>query len=191
MISTSNIKKGLCINFNNDIYKVLEFLHVKPGKGSAFIRTKLKNLTNGRIIENTFSAGHKIEEIKLISYLHQYLYKDIDGFHFMNLQDYNQIHIPKKLIKFPQFLKEGIKLMITYRLDYEIPLFVDMPNNIVLKVIYTEPAIKGDTINNSSKLAILETGVKIQVPLFINIGELIKVNVQNGLYLEREKKIKL
>lgn len=187
MISTSNIRKGLCIQFHHDIYKVLEFLHVKPGKGSAFIRTKLKNLTNGRIIENTFPAGHKIEEIKLISYLHQYLYKDRDGFHFMNLEDYNQVHINQTLIKFPQFLKEGIKLMITYRLDYEIPIFVDMPNNIVLQVIYTEPGIKGDTINNSTKLATLETGVKIQVPLFINIGELIKVNIETGLYLEREK----
>lgn len=187
MISTSSIRKGLCINFNHDIYKVLEFLHVKPGKGPAFIRTKLKSLTNGRIIENTFPARHKIESINLISYLHQYLYKDIDGFHFMNLEDYNQIYITKNLIKFPQFLKEGIKLMITYRLDYEIPIFVDMPNNIILKVIYTEPAIKGDTVNNSSKQATLETGVKIQVPLFINIGELIKVNIETGLYIEREK----
>lgn len=188
MISTSNIRKGLCIKFNHDIYKVLDFLHVKPGKGPAFIRTKLKSLINGHIIENTFPAKHKIEEIKLISYLHQYLYKDKDEFYFMNLKDYNQISISKKLIKFPQFLKEGIKLMITYRLDDEIPIFIDMPTNIVLRVIYTEPAIKGDTVNHSSKQAILETGVKIQVPLFINIGELIKVNIETGLYLEREKK---
>lgn len=189
MISTSNIRKGLSIKFHHDIYKVLEFLHVKPGKGPAFIRTRLKSLTNGRIIDHTFPAGHKIEDINLKSYLHQYLYKDTSGFYFMNLEDYNQITISKQLIKFPQFLKEGMTLMITYRVDNEMPIFVTMPTHIVLKVIYTEPGIKGDTINSSSKEAILETGVKIQVPLFINSGELIKVNIETGLYLEREKKI--
>lgn len=188
MISTSNIKKGLCIKLNHDIYKILDFLHVKPGKGPAFIRTKLKSLTNGRIIDNTFPAKHKIEEIHLKSYLHQYLYKDINDFYFMNLEDYNQVIISKDLIKFPQFLKEGMELMITYRIDNDMPIFIDMPTTVLLKVIYTEPGIKGDTINSSNKEAILETGVKIQVPLFINNGDLIKVNIETGLYLEREKK---
>lgn len=188
MSHTSNIRKGLCIILNNDIYKIIDFLHVKPGKGSAFIRTKLKNLNNGHILENKFPSGHKIESIKIFSYLYQYLYKDINGFYFMNLDDYNQICISKSFIKYPQFMKEGIHISITYRMDNETPLFIKMPNTLTLKVIYTEPAIKGDTINTSTKEAILETGAKIQVPIFINIGEYIKVNIENNLYLEREKK---
>lgn len=184
---TSDIKKGLCININGYIYKILEFLHVKPGKGGAFIRTKIKNITNGSILEYTFSSGHKIDIINMNSYIHQYLYKDIHGFYFMNINDYNQICLDKSLIKFPNFMKEGINISITYRLDNNTPVFIEMPINIYLKVKYTEPGIKGDTINNCTKLAILETGAKIRVPLFINNNDIIKVNIENNLYLERKK----
>lgn len=188
MASTTDIKKGLCIKFNNDIYKIIEFLHVKPGKGPAFIRTKLKSLTTRRILENTFPSGHKIEKVHVESHLYQYLYKEESGFHFMNTENYNQVYLPKNLINNSEFLKEGENVMITFHVNDEIiPLSIEMPANIILEVIYTEPGVKGDSTTNPTKLAILETGVKVQVPLFINKGDCIKVNVENGLYIERAK----
>ncbi|XCI75402.1 MAG: elongation factor P [Flavobacteriales bacterium] len=187
MASTADIRKGLCIEFNHNIYKVVEFLYVKPGKGLAFVRTKLKSLTTGRVLEKTFPAGHKIEEIRVKSSLYQYLYEDENGFHFMNMEDYNQVHLPKTLIENSQFLKEGIHVMITFRVDDETSLTVEMPANIILEVTYTEPGIKGDTATNATKAATLETGAIVQVPLFITTGERIKINTEDGTYIERAK----
>ncbi|XOD68522.1 MAG: elongation factor P [Flavobacteriales bacterium AspAUS03] len=187
MASTSEIKKGLCIEFNHDIYKVIKFLHVKPGKGPAFVRTKLKSLTTGRVLENTFPAGHKIEKIRVESHSYQYLYEEENNFYFMNTEDYNQVHLPKKLIENSQFLKEGIHVMITFRADDETPLSVEMPANIILEVTYTEPGLKGDTATNTTKSATLETGTTVQVPLFISTGERIKINTEDGTYIERAK----
>ena len=112
MASTSDIRKGLCIKYNHDIYKIIEFLHVKPGKGPAFVRTKLKSVTNGKVIDNTFPSGHKIEEVKVVTSQYQYLYNDSDYFHFMNNDDYNQITIDKNKIDYPDLLKEGENVTI-------------------------------------------------------------------------------
>ncbi|XOD66848.1 MAG: elongation factor P [Flavobacteriales bacterium Tduv] len=187
MASTADIRKGLCIKFNHDIYKVVEFLHVKPGKGPAFVRTKLKSLSTGRLLENTFPSGHKIEEVRVEFRLYQSLYQDENGFHFMNTKDYNQIYLPKTLIESPQFLKEGTNVIISFRVDDETPLSVEMPSHIVLEVIYTEPGVKGDTATNATKSATLETGSTIQVPLFIRTGDRIKVNIEDASYMERSK----
>ncbi len=176
MATTSDIRKGLCIRYNNDIYKIVEFLHVKPGKGPAFVRTKLKSVSTGRVIDNTFSAGHKIETIRVETSKYQFLYNDSENFHFMNNDDFNQIEIDSKLIENSGFLKEGEIVNISINSEDQIPLSVDMPSNVILKVIQTEPGVKGNTATNALKHAIVETGTKVKVPLFINEGDKIKMN---------------
>ena len=150
MGSTSDIRKGLCIKYNNDIYKIIDFLHVKPGKGPAFVRTKLKNVSTGRVIDNTFSAGHKIETIRVETSKYQFLYNDAENFHFMNNDDFNQITIDKKMLENSDFLKEGEIVNISINSENQIPLSVDMPSNVTLKVIQTEPGVRGNTATNAS-----------------------------------------
>ena len=185
MATTSDIRKGLCIRYNNDIYKIIEFLHVKPGKGPAFVRTKLKSVSTGRVIDNTFSAGHKIETIRVETSKYQFLYNDSEYYHFMNNDDFNQIAINPKLLENSDFLKEGEIVNISINSEDQIPLSVDMPSNVTLKVIQTEPGVKGNTATNALKPAIVETGVKVKVPLFINEGDKIKIDCSKGTYLER------
>ncbi|WGH27353.1 MAG: elongation factor P [Candidatus Bostrichicola ureolyticus] len=187
-MASTTIKKGLCLLLNGEIYKVIEFLHVKPGKGSAFVRTKLKHIITGHILENTFPSGHKIENVRIETRNYKYLYRDKTLFYFMNVINYDQIFLDKKVINNYQFLKEGITVKIIFRND--IPLYVDMPNNVILQVIYTEKCIKGDTIINATKQAKLENGITVQVPLFIDIGEYIKINIEKCSYIERYKDIK-
>lgn len=191
MATTANIKKGLCINYNNDIYKIIDFLHVKPGKGSAFVRTKLKSLTNGKIIENTFSSGHKIKEVYIQNHKYQYLYNDNDGFYFMNHNDFSQIYLKKKLVHNSQWLKPGENVIITINTENESPLCIELPPNVILKIIEGESYTKGNTIsNNPMKYVILETGARILVPLFIQTGEKIKIDTSSGTYIERVERIK-
>jgi len=187
MATTADIRKGLCIEFNNDIYKVVEFLHVKPGKGPAFVRTKLKSITNGKILDNTFSAGHKIEEVKVITRKFQYLYDDDNGFHFMNNEDFSQIYINKDLIENSQFMKAGEEVTIILKESDETPLSAEIPPNVILEIIEAEPGVKGNTATNAMKNAIVETGARVLVPLFIEAGEKIKINTEDGSYIERIK----
>jgi elongation factor P len=187
MANTSDIKKGLCIVYNNDTYKIIEFQHVKPGKGPAFVRTKLKSLTSGKVIDNTFSSGHKIEEVRVETRKYQYLYPEGDTYHFMNTDDYNQIALQKSALDAPDLLKEGEIVTIIIRAADELPLAVDMPANVVLEVTHTEPGVKGNTATNATKPATVETGAKINVPLFINEGDKIRVDTEKGAYLERVK----
>ena len=187
MASTSDIRNGLCIKFNNDIYKIVEFLHVKPGKGPAFVRTKLRSLTNGRVLDNTFSAGHKIDEVRVETHTYQYLYAEGDQFHFMNIESFEQITLDKKVLDHPDLLKEGTNVMIQVNAETEVPLSVDMPASIVLEVTYTEPGMKGNTATNATKPATVETGASINVPLFINEGDKIKTDTASGNYMERVK----
>jgi elongation factor P len=185
--TSSDIRKGLCINYNHDIYKVIEFLHVKPGKGPAFVRTKLKSVTNGKVLDNTFPSGHKIEEVKVVTSQYQFLYNDTDHFHFMNTDDYNQITIDKNKIDHPGLLKEGENVSIIINSDDNNPLSVDMPLSVILEVTHTEPGIKGNTATNATKPATLETGASINVPLFINEGDKVKIDTEKGQYIERIK----
>ena len=187
MASTSDIRNGLCIKFNNDIYKIVEFLHVKPGKGPAFVRTKLRSLTNGRVLDNTFSAGHKIDEVRVETHTYQYLYAEGDQFHFMNNESFEQITLDKKVLDNPGLLKEGTNVMIQINAETDAPLSVDMPASIVLEVTYAEPGVKGNTATNATKPATVETGASVNVPLFINEGDKIKIDTATGNYMERVK----
>lgn len=187
MANTSDIKKGLCIVFNNDTYKIIEFQHVKPGKGPAFVRTKLRSLTSGKVLDNTFSAGHKIEEVRVETRKYQYLYPEGDTYHFMNTDDYNQISLQRNALDAAELLKEGEIVTIIIRTSDELPLSVEMPIHVYLEVTETEPGLKGNTATNATKPAIVETGAKINVPLFINEGDKIKIGTEKGTYMERVK----
>ena len=187
MATTSDIRKGLCIRYNNDIYKIVEFLHVKPGKGPAFVRTKLKSISTGKVIDNTFSAGHKIDDVRVETRNYQFLYADGSTYHFMNTDDYNQIALQENTLDAPQLLKEGEVVTIMFNTEDSMPLSVDMPASVVLEVTHTEPGVKGNTATNASKPATVETGARVNVPLFINEGDRIKIDTEKGTYMERAK----
>ena len=180
MASTSDIRNGLCIRYNHDIYKIVEFLHVKPGKGPAFVRTKLKSVTTGKVIDNTFSAGHKIEDVRVETHKFQFLYNDGDIFHFMNTVDYNQIELQKVSLDSPDLLKEGEVVTVLINSEDNSPLSVEMPASVILEVTHTEPGVKGNTATNATKPATVETGAKVNVPLFINEGDKIKIETEKG-----------
>ncbi len=188
MASTSDIRKGLCIKYNNDTFKIIEFQHVKPGKGPAFVRTKLKSLTTGKVIDNTFSAGHKIEEVRVETRKYQYLYNEGgETYHFMNNSDYTQIQLQKEILDAPDLMKEGETLTVIVRSEDEMPLAVELPASVILEVTHTEPGVKGNTATNATKPATVETGARVNVPLFINEGDKIKIETDKGTYQERVK----
>ncbi|ROT47639.1 elongation factor P [Candidatus Cardinium hertigii] len=185
MANTADIKNGLCIVLNNDIYSVVAFLHVKPGKGAAFVRTKLKSLTKDKQIDHTFNAGIKIQVARIERRPYQFLYKDSAGYTFMHTETFEQITIEPTLINVPQFLKEGQPVEIIYYDDENQVLKCELPPSVLLQVSYTEPGFRGDTATKSLKPATLETGVEIKVPLFIDNNDLIKIDTRTGLYIER------
>ncbi len=187
MATTSDIRNGLCIKYNNNIYKIIEFLHVKPGKGPAFVRTKMKSLTNGKVLDNTFSAGHKIDEVRVETHKFQFLYAEGDQFHFMHAETYEQITLNKDILDAPELLKEGENVMVIINAETEAPLSVDMPASVILEVTYAEPGVKGNTATNATKPAKVETGASVNVPLFINEGDKIKIDTATGAYMERVK----
>tara|TARA_B100000780_G_scaffold201874_1_gene143216 strand:- start:2493 stop:3104 length:612 start_codon:yes stop_codon:yes gene_type:complete len=187
MASTSDIRNGLCIKYNHDIFKVIEFLHVKPGKGPAFVRTKLKSVTNGKVIDNTFSAGHKLEDVRVETHKFQYLYNDGDFYHFMNQEDYTQIQLVEATLDKPELMKEGEVVTVIINAEDNAPLSVDLPASVILEVTATEPGMKGNTATNATKPATVETGATVNVPLFINEGDKIKVDTEKGNYKERVK----
>ena len=187
MANTSDIRNGLCIDMSNDIFSVIEFQHVKPGKGNAFVRTKLKSRTIGKVIENTFPAGHKMDAVRVERRKFQYLYNDESGYHFMDNENYDQVTLGVAMLDSPEFLKEGIEIEILFHAEKELPLTTEMPQHLVLEVTYTEPGVRGDTATNVTKPATVETGAEVKVPIFINQGDKIKVDTRTGAYLERVK----
>ena len=187
MATTSDFRNGLCIKHNQDLWQIIEFQHVKPGKGPAFVRTKLKSLTSGKNLDNTFTAGVKIEIVRIENRTYQYLYKENDIYHFMNMDNYEQIFLNEKLINAPSFLKDGENVDILFHAEEEKALSCNLKPSVILEVTYTEPGIKGDTATNTLKPAKLETGAEVNVPLFINIGDKIKIDTKNGTYSERGK----
>jgi elongation factor P len=187
MATTADFKNGLCIEFNHDLFIIVEFQHVKPGKGPAFVRTKLKSLTTGKVLDNTFTAGHKVTTARIERRPHQFIYKDDLGYHFMDLNTFEQVALEEKIINAPQFLKEGQEVEILFHAETEKALSCELPPFVVLQVTYTEPGLKGDTATNASKPAIVETGASIQVPLFIDQDEIIKVDTRTSSYAERVK----
>ncbi len=175
-VSTSEFKKGLKIQFDGEPYSIVDFQHVKPGKGGAFVRTKLKHMKLGRVIDNTFRAGEKVELVDFDEKRMQYLYKD-DRYHFMDLDTYDQVSLsPEEVGEARDFLRENTEVEILF-ID-QSPVSVELPNFIELQIAKTDPGIRGDTASGGSKPATLETGAVIQVPLFLNEGDVVKVRGQ-------------
>ncbi len=187
MATTSDIKKGLCLEYNNDIYYIVDFQHVKPGKGNAFVRTKLKSLTSGKVVDNTFQSGHNIDVVRVERRPFQFLYKDEMGYNFMNNETYEQLSIQEAMIENAQFMKEGLSVEILIHAVQEVPLSVELPQYVILEVTYAEPGMRGDTATNTLKPAKVETGADVRVPLFIDVGEKIKIDTATGNYVERAK----
>jgi elongation factor P len=187
MASTADFKNGLCLEMNNDIYTIVEFQHVKPGKGAAFVRTKMKSLRSGKTLEKTFNAGEKVTTARVEKRGHQFLYKDDLGYNFMDTSNYEQISLEERLIERSNLLKDGQLVDILVHAEHEIPLSVELPPFVELMITYTEPGIKGDTATNALKQATVETGAIIMVPLFVEQDTMIKVDTRDGSYSERVK----
>jgi elongation factor P len=187
MASTADFRNGLVIEYNNDLYTIVQFQHVKPGKGPAFVRTKLKNIKTGRVIDNTFSSGTKVNLARVERRPYQYLYKDDMGYYFMHTETYEQIHVPESLIDNYQFLLEGVGVEIVVHADTETVLSVDVPQFVVMEIIYSEPGLRGDTATNTLKPAKVQNGEIIMVPLFVNTGDKIKIDTHDKTYVERVK----
>ena len=185
LISTSDFKTGLTIEFDNEIYTIVEFQHVKPGKGAAFVRTKLKNRRSGAIVEKTFRAGEKVEKAHIEKREMQYLYNEGKDYYFMNTENYDQISLSAEQLGEDniKFLKEN--MLIQVMIYKEETIGIDLPNTVVLKVIETEPGVKGDTASNVTKAATVETGAVIRVPLFVNEGDELVIDTRNGEYVSR------
>ena len=187
MATTSDFRNGLCFNHNGYPWRIESFLHVKPGKGPAFVRTKLKSVTTGKVIDNTFSAGHKIEDVRVETHKYQFLYQDGEFYHFMHVEDYTQIRLLESALDMPQLLKEGEVLTVIINTEDNMPLSTEMPASVVLEVTHTEPGVKGNTATNATKPATVETGAEVNVPLFINEGDKIRIETEKGTYKERIK----
>jgi elongation factor P len=184
MASTNDLKNGLVLNLDGDLWTVIEFQHVKPGKGGAFVRTTLKNVLSGKVVDKTFNAGTKVETATVDKRTMQYLYLDGEDFVFMDLSTYDQIHVPAATVgdAAKYLLPEAELTVATHE---GVPLFVEMATSVFLEVTYTEPGLQGDRSTGGTKPATLETGATIQVPLFITTGEKIKVDTRDGRYLGR------
>lgn len=172
---------------NDDIYTIIEFLHVKPGKGGAFVRSKLKGVTNGKVLDKTFRAGESMESVRVERHPFQFLYREGDIYHFMHQETYEQIGINSPQIDRSNFMKEGEIVTVVINGDTEQILFTELPDHVILEVTETEPGVKGDTATGATKSATLESGASIQVPLFINIGDKLRVDSRTGTYIERVK----
>jgi elongation factor P len=184
MISTADFRNGIVIDYKDQLMELVEFQHVKPGKGPAFVRTKLKNVLTGRVLENTFRSGERMEEVRLVEEKYQYLYTDGDLFHFMNNETYEQIEVSKDVLgDKAQWLKENTDVGLLFHGTN--PISVSLPNTIELLITQCDPGLQGDRSSGGTKPATLETGVTVQVPLFVNEGESIKVDTRTGDYLER------
>ena len=184
MATSNDFYNGMVIRKNGKLYSITEFLHVKPGKGGAFVRSKLKEVKTGRVLDVTWRAGEKVDDVRLERSKTQFLYKD-DQFHFMKMDDYEQLSLTAEEIgkKKAQFLKDGLEVEILF--DGSTPVIVELPNFVELTVVRTDPGVKGDTVSGGSKPATLETGAVVQVPLFIEEGQRLKIDTRTGAYISR------
>jgi elongation factor P len=187
MATTADIRNGMCIDIDGQYFVIIEFLHVKPGKGAAFVRTKMRNVTTGRVLDKTFNAGVKLDEVRIERRPFQYLYQDDMGYNFMNTETFEQIPIPGEQIEGIQFLKEGDVIEVQMHAESGQILTAEMPTHVVLEITYTEPGLRGDTATNTLKPATVETGGEVRVPLFIETGEKVKIDTRTGTYVERAK----
>ncbi|MBP3552817.1 MAG: elongation factor P [Bacteroidaceae bacterium] len=187
MINAQDIKNGTCIRMDGKLYFCIEFLHVKPGKGNTFMRTKLKDVVNGYVLERRFNIGEKLEDVRVERRPYQFLYKEGEDYIFMNNETFDQAPIAKDLITGVNFLKEGMEVEVVSDASTDTVLYAELPVKVVLQVTYTEPGLKGDTATNATKPATVETGAEVRVPLFINEGEFIEIDTRDGSYLNRKK----
>ncbi|MEY4382473.1 MAG: hypothetical protein RI995_15 [Bacteroidota bacterium] len=187
MATTADIKNGMVINYNNDLYSIIEFLHVKPGKGPAFVRTKLRSLTSGKVIDNTFNSGVAIYPVRVERRKFQYLFEDEYGFNFMDNETFEQILLEKQMVEASDLMKEGQEVEILINTENEKAISCELPPFVELKITYTEPGVRGDTTNTPKKPATVETGATITVPIFIEQDEVIKVDTRTYSYAERVK----
>ena len=185
MINAQDIKIGTCIRMDGKLYFCIDFLHVKPGKGNTFMRTKLKDVVNGYVLERRFNIGEKLEDVRVERRPYQYTYQEGEHYHFMNQETFDDIIIDKNLINGVDFMIEGQIVEVVSDASTETVLFADMPVKVQLKVTYTEPGVKGDTATNTLKPATVESGAEVRVPLFINEGEIIEINTTDGSYVGR------
>jgi elongation factor P len=185
MASTSDFRNGMCLDIDGTYFFIKEFLHVKPGKGPAFVRTKLRNVVTGRILDKTWNSGVRVEEVRIERRPYQFLYQDDMGYNFMHPETFEQITIQGESIDGVEFLKDGDIVEAMVHAATETILTCEMPQSVTLEVTYTEPGMKGDTATNTLKPATLETGAIVRVPLFINVGEKVRVNTADGAYQER------
>ncbi|OCG75702.1 elongation factor P [Microbacterium sediminis] len=184
MASTADIKNGVVLSIDGQLWSVIEFQHVKPGKGGAFVRTKLKNVVSGKVVDKTFNAGAKVDIQNVDRSDYQYLYNDGESFVFMDVKDYDQINVSSTVVgDAAKFLLENMN--VTVALHDGTPLYIEMPPSVVLEVTYTEPGLQGDRSNAGTKPATVETGAEIQVPLFVDAGTKVKVDTRTGDYLGR------
>lgn len=187
MIKSQDIKKGTCIRMDGKLYFCIDFLHVKPGKGNTIMRTTLKDVVSGRVLEKRFNIGEALEDVRVERRPYQFLYMEGNDYIFMNQETYDQIPIAKDLITGVDFMKESDIVEVVSDADTETILYAEMPVKTNLRITHSEPGIKGDTATNATKPATLETGVEARVPLFINEGDLIQVDTRDGSYLQRVK----
>ena len=187
MMNAQDIKNGTCIRMDGQLYFVIEFLHVKPGKGNTFMRTKLKNVVDGRVLERRFNIGEKLEDVRVERRPYQYLYADGNDDIFMNNETFEQVPINKELVTGAAFMKEGDTVEVVSDASTDTVLYAEMPMKTVLKITYTEPGIKGDTATNTLKPATVETGAEVRVPLFVNEGASIEIDTRDGSYVGRVK----
>lgn len=187
MINSQDIKNGTCIRLDGKLYFCVEFLHVKPGKGNTIMRTKLKDVVSGRVLERRFNIGEKLEDVRVERRPYQFSYNEGDHYHFLNQETWDDLIIGKDLITGVDFLKEGMVVEVVSDASTETVLFAELPVKVQLEVTYTEPGLKGDTATNTTKPATVETGAMVRVPLFIETGEMIVVDTRDGSYIERAK----
>jgi elongation factor P len=187
-VSTSDFKNGMNILMDGQIYTIVEFQHVKPGKGGAFVRTKLKGLENEKNIDKTFRAGESVESVRVEYHPNQFLYSDGEMYYFMNQETYEQIALEKARVEKSQFIRDGEICTLVIDVDNDKILYAEPPLQVNTEVIETDPGVKGDTAQGGSKPATIASGAIVNVPLFINIGDEIRVDTRTGLYIERVKK---
>ena len=187
MINSQDIKNGTCIRLDGKLYFCVEFLHVKPGKGNTIMRTKLKDVVSGRVLERRFNIGEKLEDVRVERRPYQFSYNEGEHYHFLNQETWDDLIINKDLITGVDFLKEGMVVEVVSDASTETVLFAELPVKVQLEVTYTEPGLKGDTATNTTKPATVETGATVRVPLFIETGEMIVVDTHDGSYIERAK----
>ncbi|HEY0262316.1 MAG TPA: elongation factor P [Chitinophagales bacterium] len=185
MATTAEIKNGLCIVWNHDIFQFVEFQHVKPGKGNAFVRCRMKSLKTGRVLEHTFPAGHEIETARVVRHPHQFLYSDESGYHFMNQETYEQTFVDGNMIENKDLLKEGDVCDVIIHEETNQILATELPNFVVLEVVQADPGVKGNSASNITKNCIVETGANIKVPLFVDAGTKIKIDTRTREYMDR------